>query len=145
MQASLFYLFLELFVFLGHDFKECIHHLRVELAVDAFLNKFNDSVAGQPLTVGTIRDQGIVMVGYSEDAGPETDIFTTDAVRIPTAIIILVVLQYDGYDASIGINWFQYTSADTHMFTHELIFLIGQFARLVENFWRNAYLAYIMK
>ena len=69
------------------------HDLGVELAPGLFLEALDDHVQRQRVAVRTLAEHGVERVGHSQQARAQRNILAGHAVRVPLAVIPLVMMS----------------------------------------------------
>ena len=73
---------------------ECVDDLRVELTTGAATNLLERPTWTEGLAVGTVGGEGVKSVAGQHDPRCEGDLLTDQAVRIPGAVPVLVLVTY---------------------------------------------------
>ena len=117
----------------------------IPLGSASVLKLMLDALLTQVPAVNAVARHGVICVGDGDDPGQERNVFSGDSLRVAFSVIAFMVVFGSDVQSVDEADVFQYTCADDGVALHELVFFIGELARLVENGIRNADLSDIVQ
>jgi hypothetical protein len=100
---------------------------------------------GMPGAIGPVGGQGVETIGDGEDARVKRDSISGEAVGVSLAVHPLVMPSGDGHGFGKTGDGLKDAHANVDVITHDVHFLGGEFAGLIEDFGGNSNLADVMQ
>src|SRR5882762_9554906 len=98
----------------------------------------------ESLAIGPVRSERVVDVGDLKDARGEWNLFALQAVRVPGAVLLFVVVANDRQHIAKGSKWGANSFTYDRVLLHDFSFFRSQRSRFEQDVLRHGQLTYIV-